>query len=229
MYFSQRPLSIVIPVHNNAFGLPLLMSALQECIQANQLIHEIILVNDASTDNSREIIDSYQTTCFFPVKPIHITTNIGQHAATLVGIKLASGEFILTIDDDLQFLPNDINLLFLEQKATNADLIYGSPHNRNHSLPRNVASRVALFLFHHILGVSKNASSFRLIKRTLTEQIKTTQNKLVFIDGLLAKFDPKTTHVFVQHQLRPVGKSGHNLVTQGWWTLKILFHYSVRH
>ncbi len=226
---SLNSLSIVVPVYNNAIGLPPLLSAFQNTIDSNLIIKELILVNDASNDNSQEIIDRYQKSSSLPIKSIQICSNIGQHAATFEGVKIATGDYIITIDDDLQFLPKDMHLLLLNQEDSHADLIYGTPKHRQHSITRNIASCVALFLFHHVLGISKKATSFRLIKRALVEKIIGAKPTIVFIDGMLAKHKPKTSYVFVEHRERPVGKSGHNLIKQGWWTLKILCYYSRRY
>jgi polyisoprenyl-phosphate glycosyltransferase len=220
--------SVIVPVFNSAQTIQILCDQISVVFRAIDLPFEIILVNDSSFDSSWQTIQEIKTKYMFPIIDVSLSENIGQHAALHIGMQYAKGMFIVTLDDDLQFPASEIAKLVERQRKTNAELVYGIPKSRNHSTVRNLASRVALFFFHYTVGTSKKATSFRLIKRALVEKIINTKRAIVFIDGMLAKYNPKTSHVFVEHRERLVGKSGHNLIKQAWWTLKILFTYSIR-
>lgn len=221
--------SVVIPIYNSEKSLSTLLTELIVAMTKNAISYEIICINDGSTDDSEKVINEFALKYPDIVHYVHRTYNLGQHIATLEGIKKAKGKSVVTIDDDLQFPPSEIVNLIENQMKTNAELVYGTPRFRKHSTARNIASRVALFFFHHVVGTCKKATSFRLINKTLAKKIIDTKQTIVFIDGMLAKHNPKTSYVFVEHRERPVGKSGHNLIKQGWWTLKILCYYSRRY
>jgi glycosyltransferase involved in cell wall biosynthesis len=66
---------------------------------------------------------------------------MGQHKAILCGLANAGGEWIVTMDDDLQFLPEDILVLLDCAKATQADMVYGMPEKKQNSFLRNLGSK----------------------------------------------------------------------------------------
>ena len=95
-------LSIVIPIYNSSKILHELINQLN--LKVNRRIvkkFEIILVNDCSKDNSWDIIKKIKRKNS-KIKGINLLKNYGQHSATFVGLKFASGKKIITMDDDLQ-------------------------------------------------------------------------------------------------------------------------------
>ncbi len=218
--------SVVIPVFNSEAILPSLFNQVSLVLKQLNLPFELIFVNDNSIDTSWEIIKSFKSKAEFPITGISLSKNLGQHAALWVGMHRAKGDFIITLDDDLQFSPNDIPKLIAVQQEKNADLVYGTPINREHSKARNVASKLALFALNLSLGTSTHGSSFRLFKKSLINNI-TRAPKPIFIDGLLAPISNCTKWVYVSHHKRYAGQSGHKLFIQGWWALRLIFSYKI--
>jgi undecaprenyl-phosphate 4-deoxy-4-formamido-L-arabinose transferase len=218
--------SVIIPVHNSArilYALSTKFNALRSNISHT---FEVVFVNDCSVDNSWEIIKSIKSKAEFPVRGISLSKNLGQHAALWVGMQQAKGEFIITIDDDLQFSPNDIPKLIAIQQEKNADLVYGTPINRAHSKTRNIASKLALYALNLFVGTSTHGSPFRLFKKLLINNF-TRVPKPIFIDGVLAPLCNRTMWVYVSHHKRYAGQSGHRLLVQGWWALRLILSYKI--
>ena len=91
-------ISIVIPTFNSEKSIEKLCETI---IDELDMEFEIILINDASTDNTREILKNLKLSYNF-IRVINLTNNVGQVGATLAGINISKGEFIITMDDDLQ-------------------------------------------------------------------------------------------------------------------------------
>lgn len=111
-------LSVVVPVHNEVETLV----AVVERIQAVPLEKEVILVDDASTDGSSEIIGKMEET---GLKSIRHATNRGKGAAVRAGFNVASGDVVVVQDADLEYDPNDFVRLMEPIEEGKADVVYG--------------------------------------------------------------------------------------------------------
>src|SRR5579871_75920 len=115
-------LSIVIPVYNSEQSLPILAERLHALLPSLAGQYEAVLVNDGSRDNSSQVMD--QLAARYPwLRPIQLMRNYGQHNALLCGIRQASHEIIITMDDDLQNPPEEIVKL-LNELAKGFDVVY---------------------------------------------------------------------------------------------------------
>src|SRR5215210_3199690 len=137
MTFSKHTISIVVPAYNSAPILPDLVAridSLWEQLTLGDGERELILVNDASRDNTWDVIcrlaDRYPW-----VHGINLMRNYGQHNALLCGIRAASYEVIVTMDDDLQNPPEEVPRL-LDELGEGYDVIYGTPQKERHGLLR---------------------------------------------------------------------------------------------
>ena len=97
--------SVVVPVYNGAASLCELCEGILNCLGEHTL--EIILVDDASKDESWQVIERLKTSYPFILALQH-SHNKGQTASLFTGFKASSGQYIITMDDDLQFSPADI-------------------------------------------------------------------------------------------------------------------------
>ena len=110
-------LSVVIPVYNEEAVLPTLFSRLYPTLDALGLTYEIVFVNDGSKDRSVALLRQQ-----FSLRPQHTRVvlfhaNFGQHSAVMAGLAYARGEYVVTLDADLQNPPEEIGKLvgMLEQ------------------------------------------------------------------------------------------------------------------
>jgi dolichol-phosphate mannosyltransferase len=130
--------SIVVPVFNEEENMSILQSELRATLAG--IDHEIIFVDDGSTDRSAEKIQSAPN-----VRVFRFEKNTGQSAALYAGIKVARGQTIVMIDSDLQNDPADIPRL-LAEISRGADLVCGYRAKRKDTLTKRLSSRIANFV-----------------------------------------------------------------------------------
>ena len=126
--------SVVIPTYNSADWIAVTVRRITNVMAANNLDFELIIVNDGSTDNTLGVLNE-ESCNNEAVKITNISENAGQQNATLIGILEAKSDYILTIDDDLEYDPADIFLLFNNIRAGQFDLVYGIPRGSKTVLP----------------------------------------------------------------------------------------------
>ncbi|MFA8451228.1 MAG: glycosyltransferase family 2 protein [Bacteroidales bacterium] len=202
--------SIVVPVYNSTQSLRELCRLLHEFFSKLKNSFEIIFVNDASIDSSWSVIDSMTKKYPGIVKGIDLASNSGQHNATFCGLGFASGQYVITIDDDLQVLPDQITLLLEEVLNGNCDLVYGIYHDKKHSKYRNLSSKAVRFVSDKFFDRHAEVTSFRLIKRDLVDKVLEGRKYFIFLDELLAWYTQEIGFVEVKHQRRPYQKSSYS-------------------
>jgi glycosyltransferase involved in cell wall biosynthesis len=135
---SSPAVSIVVPVFNEEENVSILQSELRSALAG--IDHEIIFVDDGSTDRSAEEIEPGSN-----IRVLRFEKNTGQSAALYAGIKAARGKTIVMIDSDLQNDPADISRL-LEQISRGADLVCGYRAKRKDTITKRLTSRIANFV-----------------------------------------------------------------------------------
>lgn len=135
-------LSIVIPLFNEDESLPELSEWIRRVINANDLSYEVIMVDDGSTDNSWEVIQSIATKNP-AVKGIRFQRNYGKSAALNEGFKAAKGNVVITMDADMQDSPDEIPELRRMIVEDGYDLVSGWKKKRfDNTLTKNLPSKV---------------------------------------------------------------------------------------
>ena len=135
---SSPAVSVVVPVFNEEQNVSILQSELQSALAG--VDHEIVFVDDGSTDRSAEKIERAPN-----VRVLQFAKNTGQSAALYAGIKDARGKTIVMIDSDLQNDPADIPRL-LEEVSRGADLVCGYRAKRKDPVTKRLTSRIANFV-----------------------------------------------------------------------------------
>ncbi len=204
-------LSVIVPVYNSQQTLKPLLESLYAVLRKGYTSFEIILINDGSTDRSWQLIGqlAQEYSC---IRALNMMRNYGQHNALLAGIRIATGEVVVTIDDDLQNPPQEIPKL-TEMLSRGYDVVYGKPSKAEHDLFRNLASYMTKFVLAGSMGAdtARSISSFRAFRTELREAFVGYRNPHVNIDVLLTWATTKFTHVEVEHQPRTYGKSTYTL------------------
>jgi glycosyltransferase involved in cell wall biosynthesis len=117
--------SVVVPVFNSEASLEELLSRLTTVMNSTGKSYELIFVDDGSRDHSWEIMKKLKEKNSGVLTAIRLAKNFGQHSATFCGFNFAKGNFIITIDDDLQCPPEEIPKLIKVMEETDAELVYG--------------------------------------------------------------------------------------------------------
>ena len=202
--------SIVIPVFGGSDALPQLHQRLAACLQDAGLSWELILVDDRGRGESWPAIRALAD-AFPQVTGLRLSRNFGQHAATICGIEHARGEWIVTMDDDLEHPPEAIPALL---KAGNPEcpLVYGVFPQRTHSAYRNFSSETMRWTLKRAFpDLNEHYSSFRAIHAPLAQQLPDFKLSKPYIDGMLSWMTSSVTTVEVAHGERHHGESAYTL------------------
>ena len=148
-------LSIIIPLYNEEESLPELCSWIHEVCTQKGYAYEVIMINDGSTDNSWQVIQSLATQ--FPVKGIKFQRNYGKSAALNEGFKAAQGNVVITMDADLQDSPDEIPALYEMINSEGYDLVSGWKQKRfDNKLTKNIPSKLFNAVTRAMSGIQLN-------------------------------------------------------------------------
>ena len=176
-----------------------------------QYTYEIILVNDASPDNTfetiRDLSQKQSNIC-----GINLAKNFGQHAALMAGFHYVHGEIVVCLDDDGQTPANEVGKL-LHGIEEGADVVYARYAAKQHSAFRNFGSKVNELMTRVMLEKPKELyiSSYFAAKRFVVEEMTRYQNPYPYVIGLVLRSTKKIINVEVTHREREVGTSGYTI------------------
>jgi len=174
-------LSVVIPVYNSQETIKILVEQLKKALSCFEN-YQIILVNDYSTDKSCSAIGNLAA-ADKNITVINLNRNIGQQSATFLGLKYATGDYIITMDDDLAHNSSDILRLYREIKK-GYDAVYAiNKTDCRTSKLRSAGSKVRDITINILSRKPKNiyVSSFRIITREITKKIISADKKFIYI------------------------------------------------
>lgn len=217
--------SIVVPVFNSSGSLHELCERIDKALSGVR--YELILVDDSSTDNSWKNIQGLKQKNQEKIIAIRLGRNFGQHLALFCGFTYCSGDFVITMDDDLQHPPEEIIKLIDKQKEEQSDLVYGIYKSKQHSFVRNSGSFFVKKTGTIVSGYSGMGSSFRLIKKSIVEKIVSNNTQSSFyLDEVFHWYTVSFSYVEVEHHPRKLGRSGYNFFKLLNLYLKIVVNYS---
>ena len=221
-------ISVVIPLFNEAESLPELHAWIQRVMQANHFTYEIIFVNDGSTDNSWQVIESLRQKDEH-VKAIKFRRNYGKSPALYCGFKRAQGDVVITMDADLQDSPDEIPGLYKMIKEDHYDLVSGYKKKRYDPLSKTIPTKLFNATARWISGVH-NLHDFncglKAYRRDVVKNIEVYGEMHRYIPYLAknAGFD-RIGEKVVHHQARKYGHSkfGINRFFNGYLDLLTLW------
>jgi len=204
-------LSIVIPVYNASRSIAELIAALETLpIEGG---HEIILVNDGSLDNSLEVCIGLIAKARVPITLVNLARNYGEHNAVMAGLRHATGAHVITMDDDLQNPPEEVQRLLAFAQETGKEVVYTYYDDKQHSFWRNLASRftnrVADFVLDKPGGLY--LSSFRCISAFVVREIIRYEGPFPYVDGLILQVTSDIDRLLVRHLPRAIGHSNYTI------------------
>jgi glycosyltransferase involved in cell wall biosynthesis len=202
-------ISVVIPVFNSGIMLPELTDRLRLMLSGTGQEHEVLLVNDGSSDESWDVIRSLAAKYSW-IRGVDLLRNFGQHNALLAGIRAARYEVVVTMDDDLQNPPEEVPKLLARLKE-GWDVVYGVPVSYKHGFLRDMASYITKLTLQNAMGVETacKVSAFRVFRTRLRDAFSDYNSPFVSIDVLLTWGGTRFSSLVVNHKARRSGTSNY--------------------
>lgn len=208
----MKKLSIVIPVYNSEKTIKEVVNEIEIAVSKLNLKYdlEIILVNDYSKDNSLQVCKNICKNKLF-VKLISFSKNFGQHNALMAGIKIASGDYIISMDDDLQTPPNEMSKLIDELEKNNYDVVFAKYKIENKSIFRLFGSFINDKMANILAEKPKNitSNSYFIMKKYIAKEIIKYDHAYPYIAGLIFRVTQNVGNVLIEHRDRKFGKSNY--------------------
>jgi glycosyltransferase involved in cell wall biosynthesis len=167
-------LSVVIPMYNEADVLPLLVNRLRPVLDGTGVTYEVVAVDDGSTDATAAQLFGLRR-AWPDLRVIRLRRNSGHQAALTAGLHRAIGDYVVSLDADLQDPPEKIPEMLALARAQNLDIVYGVRSDRSSD---SVGKRGTASLYYRIMGrlagvtVRPNAGDFRLLSRATVDALK---------------------------------------------------------
>ena len=201
-------LSIVIPLYNEQDNVALLTKKIHESLAGYK--YQIIYVDDFSTDRTRKAITALDDD---KVHLIALKKNYGQSLALAAGIDYAEGEYIITMDGDLQNDPSDIPKMLSYAINEEYDLVTGIRQKRKDSFMKKVPSKIANFLVRRAtkLNIKDNGCALKIFHRDIAKELNLYGEMHRFITLLAHLEGAQIKQVPVKHHARHTGVSKYGL------------------
>jgi undecaprenyl-phosphate 4-deoxy-4-formamido-L-arabinose transferase len=208
----KKMISFVIPCYRSEQTIGRVVMEINKTMKTlTQYTYEIVLVNDASPDNTFEAIralcEQQKNIC-----GVNLAKNFGQHSALMAGFSYAKGDIVVCLDDDGQ-TPADEAGKLLDAIEEGADVVYARYEHKQHSGFRNFGSKVNELMTRVMLGKPRDLyiSSYFAAKRFVVEEMLRYQNPYPYVIGLVLRSTKKIVNVDVTHREREVGTSGYTV------------------
>ena len=231
---SPRPLdrrsftySVVIPVFNSAPVVGDTVDRIVETFEAAGLAYQLVLVNDGSRDGSWEVIAG-KARANPHLVAIDLLRNFGQHHANLAGFRETTGEYVITMDDDLQNPPDQV-LHLIDTAMKGHDVVFGRFERKRAPFYRRTGTALISLMNRRIFDQPPGlaVSNFRILHRDVVDRICASRTAHPYVTGQALMYSRNPADVLVRHDARPVGKSNYGLVRILRLVFAILFSYSL--
>lgn len=191
----MQKLSVIVPAYNEERTIETILNTLSSVQLIAHITMEIIVVNDCSKDNTAAILQSFiQSHPQLDIKAFHHSVNKGKGAALHTGIKEATGDFIIVQDADLEYDPNEFNILLKPIVDDRADVVYGSrfmggnPHRILffwHSLGNQFLTFISNMFSN--LNLTDMETCYKLMRAEIIKGIPLKENRFGFEPELTQK------------------------------------------
>jgi len=236
---SALQLSFVIPCHNEEANLRPLIAAIREAVEPLKLSFEIVITDDCSTDSSWSTLKALAARD--PrIRGQRFAFNCGQSAALWAGMKAARGQYLVTLDADLQNDPRDVPQ-FLEA-LKQYDCVCGTrvaARSQGDNLIRIISSRIANWVRNKLSGetISDAGCCYRAFKRECVVNLKFFKGMHRFLPTLFKIEGFTVTEIPVRHNSRAAGQTHYGVWNRLFassydllavrWMKKRMFRYQI--
>lgn len=224
-------ISVIVPLYNEAESLPELTAWIERVMAANKFSYEIWFINDGSTDNSWQVIESLRekNPC---IKGVKFRRNYGKSPALYTGFLRAEGDVVITMDADLQDSPDEIPELYHMITVDGYDLVSGWKKKRYDPLSKTIPTKLFNATARKVSGI-RNLHDFncglKAYKKEVVKNIEVYGDMHRYIPYLAknAGYD-KIGEKVVHHQARKYGKTkfGLDRFVNGYLDLITLWFFS---
>lgn len=204
--------SFVIPCYRSALTIESVIKEVQDTMKhLTEYEYEIIMVNDASPDDTFEVI---RKLCgiYDNMTGINLARNFGQHGALMAGFHQIKGDILVCLDDDGQTPADEVEKLLAGLQA-GSDVVYAKYEHKKHTWFRNFGSKINELMARFMLGKPKELylSSYFAAKRFVVDEMIRYENSYPYVIGLVLRATKNITNVTVQHREREIGTSGYTM------------------
>lgn len=221
-------LSIVIPCYNSEHSIEELMERIDQQLNKMGLSYEVICVNDCSKDKT--INKFAQLSEKYPqFTGIDLMFNVGQFRALMCGFEQTSGQYIVTMDDDLQHPPEEIDKLYdTLKKNPDIDAVLGAPIKKAHAWYRNIGSFFVRKINEKIFNKPKELriSAFRCLNRKLVDTLVNHKTFFPVMGPLILRSTRNIINVDIEHNQRKYGTSNYTFVKLIKTTIDNIINFS---
>lgn len=204
----KHKISIVIPVYNEESNLDLLYTLLTAVLHDQNINYEIIMVDDASTDNSLRAIEALSQKDH-QVKALSFSRNFGHMIALSAGLDHAIGDAVITMDADLQHPPEMIPQLIKEWEKGSQIVSTLRKRSQGAGMIKNITASCFYWLINRIgkIQLPANSADFRLLDRKVVDSLKQIKERSRFLRGLISWVGFSQVFVEYNAQARTSGKT----------------------
>jgi undecaprenyl-phosphate 4-deoxy-4-formamido-L-arabinose transferase len=209
---SAPKLSIVIPVYNEEAVLPTLFTRLYPALDALKIAFEIVFVNDGSKDRSVALLRQQFLLRPKETRVVMFHANFGQHSAVMAGLAYSRGEFVITLDADLQNPPEEIGKL-VEKLDQGYDYVGTIRQQRQDSIWRRWFSKAINKIREWItpVRITDQGCMMRGYARSVVVALNQTREVNTFIPALASLYAMKPIEVPIAHEERFAGRSKYSM------------------
>lgn len=191
----MQTLSIVIPAYNEERTIHLILDKVKAVELIGDLKKEVIIVNDSSSDDTKGAVERYvAANPNFPIQYFEHEVNKGKGAALHTGIKVAKGDYLIIQDADLEYDPNEYNILLQPVLDGFADVVYGSrfmggkPHRILfywHSIGNKFLTSMSNAMTN--LNLTDMETCYKLFRTKTVQKLELKENRFGFEPEVTAK------------------------------------------
>lgn len=190
-----QKLSILIPAYNEGPTIHLILNRIKEVILSNGIEKEIVIVNDCSKDDTVQKVEEYiQNNPEMNIRFFSQERNQGKGAAINRAIKECTGDYMIVQDADLEYDPEEYNLLLKPVFMDNADVVYGSRFVGHHPhrilfFWHSIGNKFLTFLSNMMtnLNLTDMETCYKLIRTSIAKEIRITENRFGIEPEITAK------------------------------------------
>jgi len=191
----MKKLSVIVPAFNEAATLSVVLEKIRNVVLIDEMTCEVIVVDDCSTDATAAVFAAYRDAHpGFPLQYLRNETNQGKGYSIVRGIQQASGDYVIVQDADLEYDPEEYNLLLRPMALGQADVVYGSrfmggsPH-RILFFWHSLGNRFLTFISNMAtnLNLTDMETGYKLFRRELIAGIRLVEKRFGFEPEVTAK------------------------------------------